>query len=314
MALDGLRQWQANALGAQQSDDPEWFTRCGSRCAAPARRSSCSPMPCRREFVTHWRGELRDAASMLGEARDIDVLHAELIQPILDDPASANRVEALSALVGGHREAAREHVRDWLSSHHQGARMLRFAAGLEALQGNPLDASAKLQTFAALRLKHLRKRCRDRWADASGDNIEAHHLLRIALKSLRYGIEFFEPLYPPKRLKAYRRRLSAAQKRLGYLNDVAVGRTRLAQWAKDDAPLREAVAFVTGGTHRSAKAVRDSILDDTREFLWAQAVVIRRAALEEARQPDLPRTRLDVAMEKFAGSDAESHATPSRPR
>ena len=24
------------------------FTRCGSRCAAPARRSSCSPMPCRR--------------------------------------------------------------------------------------------------------------------------------------------------------------------------------------------------------------------------------------------------------------------------
>ena len=77
-------------------------------------------------------------------------------------------------------------------------------------------------------------------------------------------------MLPPKRLKAYRRRLSAAQKRLGYLNDVAVGRTRLAQWAKDDAPLREAVAFVTGWHAPLAKAVRDSILDDTREFLWGR--------------------------------------------
>ena len=270
VALDGLRQWQANALGAQQSDDPEWVhqMRVALRRTRSAVKLFAHALP--QEFVTHWRGELRDAASMLGEARDIDVLHAELIQPILDDPASANRVEALSALVGGHREAAREHVRDWLSSHHQGARMLRFAAGLEALQGNPLDASAKLQTFAALRLKHLRKRCRDRWVDARGDNIEALHLLRIALKSLRYGLEFFEPLLPPKRLKAYRRRLSAAQKRLGYFNDVAVGRARLAQWAKDDAPLREAVAFVTGWHAPLAKAVRDSILDDTREFLWGR--------------------------------------------
>lgn len=269
VALDGLRQWQANAAGAELSEDPEWIhqMRVALRRTRSAIKLFAHALP--EDFVTRWREELRDAASALGEARDIDVLHAELLQPILDDPASTAEVEALSSLVGLKREAARSHVLEWLKSHRQGARMLRFAADLASLQGNALNASANLGTFSSLRLRHLRKRCRDRWLEANGGNAEALHMLRIALKGLRYGIEFFTPLLPPKRLKAYRRELTAAQEALGYLNDVAVGRSRLAEWTSEDAALREAVAFVAGWHAPRVRLIRESILEQTRGLLWA---------------------------------------------
>lgn len=270
VALDGLRQWQANAVGAQSSDDPEWVhqMRVALRRTRSAIKLFAHALP--EDFVARWRAELQDAASSLGEARDIDVLHGELLQPILDDPASTPEIEALSALVLQKREAARTHVLDWLRHQRQGERMLRFAAELAALQGNALDASADLATFASLRLGHLRKRCRNRWREADAGDVEALHMLRITLKALRYGIEFFTPLLPAKLLKPYRRELAAAQEALGYLNDVAVGRSRLGEWTRDDALLREAVAFVAGWHAPRIKSVRESILRDTRKLLWGR--------------------------------------------
>ena len=64
--------------------------------------------------------------------------------------------------------------------------------------------------------------------------------------------------------------LAAAQEALGYLNDVAVGRSRLGEWTRDDALLREAVAFVAGWHAPRIKSVRESILRDTRKLLWGR--------------------------------------------
>ena len=46
--------------------------------------------------------------------------------------------------------------------------------------------------------------------------------MRIALKKLRYGTEFFSSLYPAKMTEPFRRAASRMQDILGHLNDVAV--------------------------------------------------------------------------------------------
>ena len=48
------------------------------------------------------------------------------------------------------------------------------------------------------------------------------HALRIAAKKLRYATEFFAPLFPGKRARAYRKALAALQDELGAFNDAAV--------------------------------------------------------------------------------------------
>jgi CHAD domain-containing protein len=61
---------------------------------------------------------------------------------------------------------------------------------------------------------------------------EPRHELRIAVKKLRYAAEFFAPAFEgrkaEKRRKAYLSALERLQEHLGDLNDVAVGRERLA--------------------------------------------------------------------------------------
>jgi len=46
--------------------------------------------------------------------------------------------------------------------------------------------------------------------------------VRIALKKLRYGIDFFADLFPGKRVARFREAATRMQERLGHLNDVAV--------------------------------------------------------------------------------------------
>jgi CHAD domain-containing protein len=51
---------------------------------------------------------------------------------------------------------------------------------------------------------------------------DERHQVRIALKRLRYGIDFFADLFPRKRLARFREAATRMQERLGHLNDVAV--------------------------------------------------------------------------------------------
>jgi CHAD domain-containing protein len=60
---------------------------------------------------------------------------------------------------------------------------------------------------------------------------EPRHELRIAVKKLRYAVEFFASAFEgrkaEKRRQAYLEALERLQEHLGDLNDVAVGRARL---------------------------------------------------------------------------------------
>ncbi len=267
VAFDCLRQWQRNGSGAAVSDAPEFVhqMRVGLRRLRSALKLFAPALPA--VWAQHWSDELGQAADELGEARDIDVLHEELLAPILTDNACPPTVQALAGQVIAARDEARRHVRSHLNGPGQGRRMLGFAAEASELCGTTLDASADLTAFARLQLDDLRKRARKRWRRAAGGDAAALHELRIALKRLRYAIEFFAPLFPPRRAKTFQGALSRAQEALGYLNDVEVGNARLAGWAGDDPVLREGATFVAGWHAALGRRVRRRILPRVAELL-----------------------------------------------
>ncbi|MCB1886664.1 MAG: CHAD domain-containing protein [Rhodocyclaceae bacterium] len=269
IALACLAQWQRNASAAANDASPEFIhqMRVGLRRLRSAVKLFGPTLPA--EWVTHWSGELAAAADELGEARDIDVLHGELLEPILTDESCPDSVRRLAEHVIAARDAARRQVRARLDGPGQGRRMIGVAAEIAALRGNPLDASADITTFARLQLTALRKQSRKRWSKARDGVPEAVHDLRISLKRLRYAIEFFEPLFPPGRVRRFRKTMAVAQEDLGYLNDIEVGNQRLAGWAEGDPELEQGAAFVAGWHGALGRKVRRRILPETGELLEA---------------------------------------------
>jgi len=124
--------------------------------------------------------------------------------------------------------------------------MLGFLADLQALEGNPLDASANLSHFAALQLEGVWRTARRRWRKAQAGETAQLHRLRIAFKRLRYGVEFFLPLLPSGKANRYLKQLARVQDQLGYLNDVSVAMGRLHPWGDGNAEHQLAHAFLNG--------------------------------------------------------------------
>ena len=69
------------------------------------------------------------------------------------------------------------------------------------------------------RWKSVRRHARD----IDHLDIPARHELRKELKKMRYAVEFFGPLWPQKKVKAFVQRLKALQQVFGDLYDAAMG-------------------------------------------------------------------------------------------
>ena len=79
-----------------------------------------------------------------------------------------------------------------------------------------------LRKFFRAELNKLRARVLKR-GKAASDSDQARHKLRIALKNLRYGVDFFSDLFGSgKRRQAYKKQMSALQDLLGIRNDIVV--------------------------------------------------------------------------------------------
>ena len=124
-------------------------------------------------------------------------------------------------------------------------------------------------------VKLLQKRDRDvrrQGRDVANLSEAALHELRLAVKRLRYAVDFFESLYPKKQTKAYRKHLAGLQDGLGYLNDVAAADTLLRELGDGDGnqapPAWAYTGGVTVGWHRHAAiATRQSLVKDIAAFL-----------------------------------------------
>jgi inorganic triphosphatase YgiF len=190
---------------------------------------------------TGWlRAEAKWLAGALGPARDLDVFLADTLAPVEkafgEEPAFATlrlRLEEARARAYGDvrhvlcstrvtRFFLRLNV--WLST--RGWRAAASAKALRRLDAPIVDlAQAKLDR----RLKAVRKAGRG-FADLS---IEERHVVRIAMKKLRYAGEFFRSLYEKEVTKPFLKDLAAIQQHLGRLNDLAVADALLSRHGAD---------------------------------------------------------------------------------
>jgi inorganic triphosphatase YgiF len=253
-----LRQIEANADGLLADDDPEWVhqMRVGVRrlrsCFALARRH----LP--PAAIGHVEDDLRWLAAALGPARDLDVFTLETL-PAMHD-ASRHAVAGASAFEDalGPLESrartqlttARREARDAVASKRF-TRLLLAGGALAATPrlGAP-EGSAEAALLAepatefaakvlARRHRKLAKGIERLVAMAPGER----HRMRILAKRLRYATEFFAPLFPGRRARAYRKALADLQAVLGRLNDAAVA-TALAAELGD--PASPGAAMVAG--------------------------------------------------------------------
>jgi CHAD domain-containing protein len=195
--------------------------------------------------------EARRIASAFGPTRDCDAfLETAAAGPLAqaDQPAGC---EALQAWVEGRRAAAFGDVRALVED----LGTTRFVLDLRSLLArrawrNALDGAelARLtgpaEEFAQATLDRLHAKALKRGKKLAGMPDAARHELRITLKTLRYGAEFFGALFGGRRrVGRYVETVSALQDLLGAHNDAAGARRLLDETPPDT---ERASGFVLG--------------------------------------------------------------------
>ncbi len=276
-----LQQIAANAPGLLDDNDPEWIhqMRIGTR-----RLRSCLSLV--RPFASSVAlddlfAETRWLADVLGSARDWDVFVRETLPPlaagVAQDAATAAGLRRLRARADARRRVARASARSAVRSARFQRLLLsggllcatRFGAGRPAVgseQAEVLDGRA--DTFAAALLARRRRKLDRRAASLVRASPEERHAARIAAKRLRYVAEFFAPLFPKKRGKAYLEALAAMQDVLGRINDATTA-LRLASesgGAKDDS----AAGALRGWVAAHAAALEPELASVSRRFAGAK--------------------------------------------
>lgn len=265
-----LRHWTANEAAAEDGGDPGGVHQM--RVALRRLRSALAlfrktvPSP-----TLDWlRDEAKWLAGALGPARDWDVFLGATITPLdtlrPDDPG----VAALRAAARRQRDAGYAAVRraladprcarlhltlgEWLE--RRGWRDHASTATLTALV-EPIDGLAGRLVARAHRKVVRLGRHLEQLGPAQ------RHQVRIALKRLRYAMDFFHPLYPEKRAKPFAAQLSRLQDAFGHLNDVVTAEgllTRLTGGSSADAALHRAAGLVLGWHARGTEAGKPELL------------------------------------------------------
>lgn len=268
--------WLANQAAAIDGRDSEGVhqLRVGLRRLRSAFALFKDALPPER-LAAHQQ-EARSVLKCLGTARDLDVLAEQLVGPLRTRHPDDRTLEALAdRLERARRAAYRDDVRPGLEQPACTLFSLDLGSWvtgrgwrrggderIQARQAQPLEAFAR--SLLDRRLATVRKRGR------GFDRLDARqrHELRIAIKKLRYALDFLRSLFPTKPVKAMLRTLSDLQDRLGASNDLAVARKhldRLAAGARGEEArqLATAAGFVLGW-----HAARAGVAERELRALW----------------------------------------------
>lgn len=257
-----LSQVQGNARGVLDSDDPEYLhqMRVGLRRLRSA--LDLFGLQLGNAVAAHAAG-LRALGTGLGAARDWDVLMTEILPQI---PAPDAKVLAGSCAQA--RSSARRKAKKLIKTNTYNVPMLelgRWLATPRATAGMSWREPARTAAARILAVRYARvlKRGR-RLSDLSPEQL---HRLRIAVKKLRYAVEFFNDLFQVKAMAVQRARLAKLQDILGTIND-AVAVDPLLEAARRNArewPADAARALRLWHQERAA-AHRDSLVRAWRRF------------------------------------------------
>lgn len=249
IAQSCLNHLQQNHRGAICSDDAEYIhqMRVALRRLRAAMRLFRAALP--GDLDVHLLPPLRQLMMVLGTARDLDVLAAEIVAPVVAALPEEPRIAALASLVAERRHCAHQQAVALLGAADYGRLLLLAMARLNGLAADEAEAAdTPLVVFAMAHLKRLRHKTLQLAHAMRQDDPASLHALRIAAKRLRYALEFFVPLLPARRVATLIDHLSQLQDKLGKLNDLANAGAVLMDCAAAEAGLREAVSLI-GGWH-----------------------------------------------------------------
>jgi triphosphatase len=171
--------------------------------------------------------ELKWLADSLAPARNCDVFLESLVKPVEQALPLEPDLKHLAEAAEQRRRAAHESAREVIRSPRYSSATLKLARWVEARSWREQPASEEAaRLFAGIgdiapglierRWRQARKRSK-RFGELSQDE---RHKLRIALKKLRYTIEFLESLFDGRRVKSLAKQLRPLQEDLGHLNDI----------------------------------------------------------------------------------------------
>ena len=288
IARECLHQIAANASGLVADDDPEWIhqMRVGTR-----RLRSCLSLmaPFASDgLLDPVVAEVKWLAAILGKARDWDVFVTETLPPLsawfARDASSAPGIKRLRERAARRRLAARKDARAAVASPR--LQHLLLAAGFACTpsqfappaapsaappvappateRADLADLAEGARGFAAKLLARRHRKFVGLAATLTHAGNEERHAARIAAKRLRYGAEFFAPLFPGKRTRTYLETLAAAQDALGQFNDAVTAAALASELSglADDA----AAGAVRGWVAAQAAALEPHLAKAVRRF------------------------------------------------
>lgn len=182
-----------------------------------------------------WRHELKDFSALLRDARDLDVLLAERLQPLVSTSGAA---AALVNEIKFRRESAYDRLVEALQGERASRFYLELMLWIAACDVGATDESRQTPVaFLQKRLSKLTENLIERGEKLETDSEDERHQTRIAAKNLRYSAEFFESLLTGKvarkRFKGFIEALKEIQEVLGVHNDQIVACRYFATLAQD---------------------------------------------------------------------------------
>ena len=177
------------------------------------------------------KSELKWLTGELAPARDLDVYERSKIEPLRSVLPDKTGMKELAETLASRRAAAFNRAKAAVNSPRYRSLLLDTLQWLEngdwakyrRRQGGPIER------FAAKVLAGRTKKAKKKAGKLRQLDTRQRHKLRIAVKKLRYGSDFFENLFvgrkAGKRLSCFKVRLKDLQDCLGALNDISVQQT-----------------------------------------------------------------------------------------
>ncbi len=258
-----LAQLQANEHGMQVSRDPEYLhqMRVALRRMRSAFRTFSDAL--RQEEATHFVAEIRWLARELGPARDWDVFMSGTLSPVLSEFRGHGGLAALKKCAARARTASRRRAKSAIESPRFRRLSLMLPAWMLAdscfkqKESGLAASSVPVPTFAGAALKRRFAAVRKRGRKLRQLSAAELHLLRIAIKKLRYILDSFAMFYDEKRTARMLGRLARLQDVLGAINDAATVAGLLESLgAKSAKDMNEARGMVRGWSKGRADALK----------------------------------------------------------
>ena len=206
-----------------------------------------------------WNRQAKRALSTLGAARDLDVFLTETLPPMQAEAPADSGLAALAEAAEQARAWAYADLRRMLKRRN----FTRLSLDLAwAAAGGFAFADVRPAAGVARALLDERHGAAMK-AGASFETLPPadRHKVRIAIKKLRYALDYLQSLFPAEHARAYPKRLKQLQEDLGALNDAAVASDivdRLVAAAPDAATAETAAAGAALVKQRQAARLADA--------------------------------------------------------